>query len=156
MDRKRKIKQIAQDVREIRDDINAHVGKENTMNNEEVVPAATENVTPATEENPHEPQVEVVVDRDPVEEEINAFNQHEAEEAAQLQELERLRGLSEEELTAEGVPTTRVPRNAATSEPDLDPETARELERRAAASPTNSFEADSGADSTDTDEEIVG
>lgn len=172
MGRRARMRRIADDVKDIRTDIDTALdqglqipydGKENTMNNEEVVPAATENVrnanaatpatpaTPATGGQPATPatpaqpnrqnadDVDVVVTADTAEELAEAVAADQAESDINLSDTDALRGFSVEELQARGVPATSIPRNAANTAPDIDPEKARELEERAKASPNNVY-----------------
>jgi len=144
-------------------------GKENSMNNDEVVvPAATENVVepaPAAAENvdptaapPAQSSdgVEVVRQVDSTEAVQHANAVREAEDDANLSDIETLRRFSADELRERGVPASSIPRNAANTKPDLDPEKARELEQRAKASPTNSFTEGGGEGEAPAEGEAAG
>lgn len=173
MGRRARMRRIADDVKDIRTDIDTALdqglqipydGKENTMNNEEeIVPAATEDVrnpraatpatpaTPATGGQPATPatpaqpnrqnadDVDVVVTADTAEELAEAVAADQAESDANLSDTDALRGFSVEELQARGVPATSIPRNAANTAPDISPEKARELVERAKAAPNNVY-----------------
>jgi hypothetical protein len=149
MAKRQKVQEVAQDVQEVRQTIDNALNEGVTfqfkgadMNNEDVVPAATETDAerPAEAATPQAaPEVEVVVQRDSTPAEQQAQAAREQEDEGNLSDIEKLRQYSADELKERGVPASSIPRNAANTEPDLDPEKARELERRAAASPNFSY-----------------
>lgn len=169
MARRQKVREVAHDVQEVRQTIDSALnrgvvipydGEDTSMNNDEViVPAATENVAvtqEATEaqaeasETPAAPDVDVVVQRDSTPAEQLAREAHAEEDKVNLSDTDELRRFSADELREAGVPSSSIPRNAASTAPDLDPEKARELERRAAESPSRAY-AEGGEGDTSTD-----